>query len=88
MLGIERANLIGKPFSSFVGDSKAFGEYLHNCFHTSETVMTAVEIKLQCGSFSAHLTGKSADSVEFHAKVAGLAITDISLYKLGEFSGD
>jgi len=83
MLGIERADLIGKPFSSFVGDAMAFGEYLHKCFNTSEMVMTGVDIKLKCGDFSAHLTGNSANSVEFNAKVVGLAITDISLYKLG-----
>ncbi|HKI61958.1 MAG TPA: PAS domain-containing protein [Mariprofundaceae bacterium] len=83
MLDIERSDLIGKSFSSFVEDSMAFGEYLHKCFHTSEVVTTKVDIKVRGGRFSSHLTGNAIESVEFKAKVLGLAITDLSLYMQG-----
>jgi len=82
MLGIERAILIGKPFSAFVGDSAAFGEYLRRS--TQGSAQTTIDIKGKSGVFFAQLTAKPADSVEFNSKVVSLAITDISLYRLSQ----
>ncbi|HKI59628.1 MAG TPA: diguanylate cyclase, partial [Mariprofundaceae bacterium] len=84
ILGSERANLIGKPFSTFVSDSMAFGEYLHNALHTSEESMTEISLKTPDEARVVQLTGLSTDSAELDAKVVRLAITDISLYRMSQ----
>jgi len=75
MLATVRSDLIGRHFSTFVTDSQALGNYLHNCLLSRERMLAEVMVTTHDSEFPALLTGNAVESVELNGKVIRLVIT-------------
>ena len=85
MLGNERANITGKPFSArlAVNDSQMFFLYLNRVFHSSgsSNIVTEVKIKRGGGERDVRLESAPMTSTAGQSRTCRMVMTDISEQK-------
>jgi len=85
MLGKERANIIGKPFSSHLAlnDGQLFFLYLNRVFHSTGTsnIVTEVKIKRGDSEHDVHLESAPMTGTAGQSRTCRMVMTDISEQK-------